>query len=98
MTTERTDIILELSRNLSEGRTEPRAVAILRDWPVQVDPRHGGQFVRLPGIATCDGYRALRGNVAEITDRELAAIARKVRRFGTHDVTWLQTARPEVTA
>lgn len=75
----RTDITVIVTKDITVGRTEARPALILHGAPVYTDRRHGGRFIRLPGVATCDGYRAvMAGDVVEVSAREVAAIFRRV--------------------
>ncbi len=78
----RTDITVIVSKDLTVGRTEDRPALILHNAIVYSDRRHGGRFVRfirLPGVATCDGYRAVMdGGTVMVNAREAAAIFRRV--------------------
>ena len=75
----RTDITVIVSKDITIGRNEARPALILHNVPVYADRRHGGRFIRLPGVATCDGYRAvMAGDAVEVNAREVAAIFRRV--------------------
>ena len=74
-----TDITIIITKDVTLGRNDDRAAITLHDVPVHTDRRLGGRFVYLPGIATCDGYRAISDDgAAYVNANEGAAIFRRI--------------------